>query len=129
MPGRVLMAPAWRTSIVAEKQSTLVYRLSIIRLLALAALLFITPAALHAQHPSSCGDRKKRELLRVHLEGLMRSSDPQPVYVRRDARLPLVRPDSNRYIDDERICERAARVYYRYLLGPRPLGSVSVARV
>jgi hypothetical protein len=104
-------------------------QLSIVRSPAYAALLLFAPMALHAQRASPCGDSDKRASLRVHLEQLMRSNDPQTVYVRRDSRLPLVHPDSIRYIDDERICERAARVYYRYRLGPRPLGAVSVARV
>jgi hypothetical protein len=97
--------------------------------LAYAALLLFAPTALHAQRASACGDSDKRAFLRAHLEELIRSNDPQTAYVRRDSRLPLVHPDSIRYIDDEQICERAARVYYRYRLGPRPLGAVSVARV
>ena len=95
----------------------------------LVVLCLAIPTILRAQHASLCGDREKRELLRVHLEQYMVSSEPSMVYARRDARLPLVHPDSIRYIDDERICARAARVYYRYRLGPRPVGSVSVARV
>ena len=59
----------------------------------------------------------------------MTSIDSSQTANRRIYRLPLVSPDSIRIITDERICERAARAYYRDRLGPRPLESVTVAQV
>lgn len=99
-----------------------------VRSLVLGAVLLIARVA-HGQHASTCGDRDKRETLRAHLAELMLSNESRTAITRREQRLPLVHPDSIVYVDDERICERAARVYYRYRLGPRPLGAVSVARV
>lgn len=43
--------------------------------------------------------------------------------------LPRVPPDSAIRVTDERVCERAARAYYRYRLGPFPLGGVAVIRI
>ena len=96
---------------------------------ALAALIVFVATPALAQHASACGDKDKRDALRIFLRQHMIGNQPNAEYIRRDSPLPLVHPDSIRYIDDERICERAARVYYRYHLGPRPLRSVSVARV
>lgn len=97
--------------------------------LALGALILAAPAGLHAQHASACGDDGKRQWLRNTIEPLMLSDDSRSADGLRMFNLPRVHPDSIVYIDDERLCERAAKVYYRYRLGPRPLGSVSVARV
>ena len=96
---------------------------------ALGVLVAIAPASLHAQHASACGDDDKRDLLRSRIEPLMVSDDSRSVEELRLFNLPRVHPDSIVYIDDERLCERAAKVYYRDRLGPRPLGGVSVARV
>jgi len=96
---------------------------------ALAALVLAAPASLHSQHASACGDDDKRELLRFRIEPLMVSDDSRSVDELRMFNLPRIHPDSIVYIDDERLCERAAKVYYRDRLGPRPLGGVSVARV
>ena len=96
---------------------------------ALAALVLASPASLHAQHASACGDDDKRQWLRYQIEPPMLSDDSRSADQLRIFKLPRVHPDSIVYIDDERLCERAAKVYYRYRLGPRPLGSVSVARV
>lgn len=43
--------------------------------------------------------------------------------------LPALPPDSAIVVTDERVCERAARAYYRHRLGPIPLGGVTVVRV
>ena len=43
--------------------------------------------------------------------------------------LPALPPDSAIVVTDERVCERAARTYYRYRLGPIPPGGVAVVRV
>ena len=43
--------------------------------------------------------------------------------------MPKVPPTSAVLVTDERICERAARTYYRYRLGPIPAGGVTVIRV
>ena len=43
--------------------------------------------------------------------------------------LPALPPDSAVVVTDERVCERAARMYYRYRLGPIPAGGVAVVRV
>jgi hypothetical protein len=96
---------------------------------ALAAMVLAAPASVHAQHASACGDDDTRQWLRFRIEPLMLSDDSRSADQLRTFHLPRVHPDSIVYIDDERLCERAAKVYYRYRLGPRPLGSVSVARV
>jgi hypothetical protein len=38
-------------------------------------------------------------------------------------------PDSVVHVTDERVCERAARAYYRRELGPMPPGGVAVLRI
>jgi hypothetical protein len=43
--------------------------------------------------------------------------------------LPKVPRDSVVQIKDERVCERAARAYYRFHLGPTPPGGVFVLRI
>src|SRR5690348_14085997 len=43
--------------------------------------------------------------------------------------LPALPPDSAIVVNDERVCERAARAYYRHRLGPIPGGGVTVIRV
>lgn len=43
--------------------------------------------------------------------------------------LPVVPPDSAVLVRDEGTCERAARAYYRYRLGPTPPGGVTVIRI
>jgi hypothetical protein len=43
--------------------------------------------------------------------------------------LPMAPLDSIIVVSDEAICERAARAYYRHVLGPMPAGGVSVVRV
>ena len=43
--------------------------------------------------------------------------------------LPALPPDSAVVVTDERVCERAARTYYRHRLGPIPPGGVAVVRV
>jgi len=84
----------------------------------------------HSPHPSACGDGLwGREALRFQLQLLMMSTDSSETANRRLHRLPLVSPDSIHIVTDERICERAARAYYRHRLGPRPLGGVTVAEV
>ena len=95
----------------------------------LMALLLMAPASLHAQHASTCGDDDKRQWLRSKIEPLMLSDNAESAAELGIMNLPRVHPDSIIYIDDERLCERAAKIYYRYRLGPRPLGSVSIARV
>src|SRR6476660_9031742 len=94
--------------------------------LALAVLVLITPARLRAQHASACGDDDKRQLLRSRIEALMLSDNAESAAELRMFHIARIHPDSVVYIDDERLCERAAKVYYRYRLGPRPLGAVSV---
>ena len=43
--------------------------------------------------------------------------------------LPRMSPDSVVHVTDERVCELAARAYYRYRLGPVPEGGVAVLKV
>lgn len=43
--------------------------------------------------------------------------------------LPPLPSDSVVRVTDERVCERAARTYYRHELGPIPAGGVVVVRV
>ena len=102
---------------------------TIIRTLAFAGLLGVTALNAHAQRGSPCGTSEKRNWLRFKLEPMMLSADSAAAEGRRSLRLPLVHPDSIVYIDDERICARAAKVYYRDRGGPMPLLGVSVARV
>jgi hypothetical protein len=98
-------------------------------LVTLVTLAALSPRATRGQHISVCGDKEKRYWLRFRIEPLMLSTDSATTANRRLYRLPLVHPDSIRYIDDERICARAAKAYYRGNLGPQPLRGVSVARV
>ena len=99
-----------------------------VTVLAIATILLAaTPA--RAQRASLCSDEEKRNWLRFKIEPLMLSADSATAAERRSFRLPLVHPDSIRYIDDERICARAAKVYYQHRPGPMPLRGVSVARV
>lgn len=95
----------------------------------LAFLLALPAARLSAQRPTVCGDDRKRETIRGLLDRMMRSDDSTARSSRRTLRLPRVHPDSVIYVDDPRVCERAANVYYRDQLGPRPLHGVAVARV
>jgi hypothetical protein len=48
---------------------------------------------------------------------------------RRQFNLPELPADSVIVVTDERMCERAARTYYRHELGPMPAGGVTVLRV
>jgi uncharacterized membrane protein len=48
---------------------------------------------------------------------------------RRIYHLPELPADSVVLVTDERVCERAARAYYRHELGPMPAGGVTVIRV
>jgi hypothetical protein len=97
--------------------------------LVMIAALVAAPIAVHAQASGVCSDAEKRQWLRFQIEPLMLSADSATTNLRRAFHLPLVHPDSIVYVDDERICERAARVYYADRLGPRPLRGVSVARI
>jgi hypothetical protein len=101
-------------------------RIIVTALLTLAAL---APRTSESQRASVCGDAEKRDWLRSHIEPLMLSADSAASSERRQLHLPLVHPDSIIYVDDERICARAAKAYYRERLGPRPLRGVSVAKV
>ena len=84
----------------------------------------------HSLTPSACGEgRWGRDALRFRLERLMFAIDSTETAHNRIFRLPVISPDSIRIVTDERICERAARLYYRDHLGPRPLESVAVAQV
>jgi len=64
----------------------------------------------------------------MHVRQALANMDSAGVRLRRDMRLPDVPPDSALFVSDERVCEQAARAYYRYRLGPMP-GGVEVARV
>ena len=98
------------------------------RLVMIAALL-AAPVTIHAQAAEVCGDAEQRQRLRFMIAPLMLSADSATTNLRRIFHLPLVHPDSIVYVDDERTCERAARVYYADRLGPRPHRGVSVARI
>ena len=64
----------------------------------------------------------------MHLRQGLAKTDSAGVRWRRRMLLPDVPPDSALLVSDERVCESAARAYYRYRLGPMP-GGVEVARV
>jgi len=92
-------------------------------------MLLIGARSAQSQSRAACGEREKRDWLRYNIQALMQSDDSSTSADRRLHHLPLVHPDSIVFVDDARICERAAKVYYRYRLGPRPPHGVAVARV
>lgn len=100
-----------------------------LRLTAVALSVVVWSRALTAQRALVCGDLETRATLRRIVQTALIANDPGAVYRLALLRVPRVHPDSVIYVDDERLCERAARAYYRDRLGPRPLGGVSVARV
>jgi hypothetical protein len=102
-----------------------------IRIGLVVAATIAAAGPVHAQRASACGGANEwhRSFLRQRLEALMVSDDSSTTAMRRLYRLPRVSPDSIVFVTDERTCERAAREYYRYHLGPRPLGGVDVARI
>jgi hypothetical protein len=97
--------------------------------LVMIAALLAAPVTVHAHATGVCGDAEQRHWLRAKIQPLMLSADSATTNLRRQFYLPLVHPDSIVYVDDERICERVARVYYADRLGPLPLRGVSVARI
>jgi hypothetical protein len=85
------------------------------------------PAA--AQGPARwCHGDLQESWMIGRLRQALTATDSAGVQARRIFALPAVPPDSIRMVTDERVCERAARVYYRFRLGPMP-GGVEVARV
>ena len=66
--------------------------------------------------------------------GSIRQLPDQTAMLRRDGHILLATAselpaDSVIVVTDERMCERAARTYYRHELGPMPAGGVTVLRV
>jgi hypothetical protein len=88
-----------------------------------------TPVRLDAQQPSACAQPSAFLDLHERFERLIASEDSLNVVFRRNYHLPHLPPDSVLVVTDERICERAARAYYRNYIGPRPLVGVEVLRV
>jgi hypothetical protein len=101
------------------------------RIVLMPVLLALTASAIaiFAQRQVACGTDAKRETMRGMLTGIMRSDDSSTRTIRRAYRVLRVDPDSVAYIDDYRICERAAARYYRDMLGRRALRGVAVPRV
>jgi hypothetical protein len=102
---------------------------SLILVAPLCASTVALPARIDAQQPSACrlsfppfNDLHKR------VERWISSDDSLDTALRREYGLPHLPPDSAVRVTDERICERAARAYYRGYLGPRPLEGVQVVR-
>ena len=84
----------------------------------------------YSPNPTACGEGLwGRDALRFKLEQLMTAIDSGQIARRRLYKLPAVPPDSIRMVTDPRICERAARTYYRHHLGPLPLEGIAVAEV
>src|SRR5688572_28504661 len=119
-------ATAHRTSRSVQRRSSMAKTSSI---LSVVVMLLIGTHPAYSQSQSACGDQEKRDWLRNNVRALMQSDDSTTSADRRLHHLSLVHPDSIVFVDDARICERAARVYYRYRLGPRPPHGVAAARV
>jgi hypothetical protein len=98
-------------------------------LLSFCIAALATPVRLGAQQPSACAERSAFPDLHERFERLIASEDSANVVFRRNYHLPQLPPDSVLVVTDERICERAARAYYRNYIGPRPLLGVEVLRV
>ena len=91
----------------------------------LAALAFRAPAA-SAPAPRWCSSPA---LAAWTLGGIRDVLGRNPIVREQMYFLPALPPDSAIVVTDERVCERAARAYYRHRLGPIPAGGVSVIRV
>ena len=87
------------------------------------------PTRLDAQQPSACRRSSAFMNLRAEMEYWIASDDSLAVTFRRNYQLPHLPPDSVLIVTDERICERAARAYYRNRTGRLPLGGVEVLRI
>lgn len=75
-----------------------------------------------------CGSNAQSSWMLMQLRQGLAGRDSARARWRQHMLLPDVPPDSAIVITDERVCETAARAYYRYRLGPMP-GGVEVARV
>jgi hypothetical protein len=95
--------------------------------IALLAVFSGEPVA--AQSPAHwCRNDASNSWMMMHIRQALAYRDSAGVGARRRMLLPEVPPDSALFVSDERVCEQAARAYYRYRLGPMP-GGVEVARV
>jgi hypothetical protein len=97
----------------------------------LPALLLVFVVRPASAQPASrwCRNEGNESRMLSHLREALAGEEEHAATSRRIFRLPDVAPDSVRLVLDERVCERAARVYYRHRLGPMPGGGVEVARV
>jgi uncharacterized membrane protein len=65
----------------------------------------------------------------MHVRSIVSGHGVEADSARRMYSLPELPADSAFIVTDERVCERAARAYYRGTLGPMPVGGVTVIRV
>jgi hypothetical protein len=80
-------------------------------------------------HAPSCASPTAEELIASRLREVVTDKGVEADLDRRMYNLPRVPADSVIAVHDENVCERAARAYYRYRLGPMPEGGLIVVRV
>jgi hypothetical protein len=90
-------------------------------------VLFLTPVSAHA--PRWCATAEAAAVTRDQLVRVVESDGAMADQSRRVYALPRTTRDSVVLVRDERVCERAARAYYRDRLGAAPGFGVSVVRI
>jgi len=102
---------------------------SILALCLLTGLVSPLPVVAQARPERNwCGTADQRELLKYHLYEIARAADSTYIaasVIESPGRATITRIE---IITDQKICERAARVYYRYTLGPVPPEGAAVGR-
>jgi hypothetical protein len=93
-------------------------------LIAAASLLAYSPAS--AAAPTWCSEPSVSALNYDKIKRVVEAGGPDARFL---YAMPRVPADSVVLVKDERVCERAARAYYRHRLGPIPAGGVTVVRV
>src|SRR5262245_6398432 len=76
-----------------------------------------------------CSPSPLAERVIADLESVVEAEGAEADMQRRLYDLPRLPRDSVVRVTDERLCERGARAYYRYTLGPTPPGGVFVLRI
>jgi len=98
--------------------------------LAVAVVLALSGKPASAQTPIRwCASAAMADGMIGFLRATLAATDSAGVSSRHEYELPDISVDSVQSVSDERVCERAARAYYRYRLGPMPTNGVAVARV